>query len=490
MQTLREIPEISTFILEAVANGIVLTDKDGNILWVNTAFTDLTGYELDEVRGKNPRILQSGYHDKEFYAKIWEKLIQNVSWRGEILNKKKDGSLYFEEMTITPIIINDKTFYIAIKQNITSRKDTEKRIKNNEEKFKRLFYSNPLPCAIYTLQYNLVESNKMWEEFTGYNAVKKVGAHIIKDLNLIQRFDPEKILNALDKEEVLKVPVKITDSEGNIKDCIETIQLIDLEDMKGILHVSFDITRIKQIEKKLQETTSKLLSTNNNLKDFAYMASHDLKEPLRTINSLLPIIIEKIEKNNKEEAIENLSLLTGSISNSLRLIDDLLDWCRIDGKEMEYKKTNIKVAIDKAIYNLQERINNMALSKKVNFIFQKEYPDMMCDKDLIANVYQNLISNALKFNASAEINIEFTYNLNEKKQYIFGVKDNGIGIEEKFLKYIFYPLKRLHRQDEIAGTGIGLSICKKILDRHSGKIWACSKIDKGSHFKFIIGTKI
>ena len=371
MKNLREIldiPEISMHILKAVINGVVLTDDKANILWVNDAFTSLTDYTLEEVKGKNPRILQSGYHYPEFYRSMWEKLSQGVPWRGEMLNKRKDGTLYFEEMTITPITVDDRKFYIAVKQNITSRKDVEKKIKNSE--------------------------------------------------------------------------------------------------------------------KKLQETANKLSVINDNLKDFAYMASHDLKDPLRTIYSILPLITEKIKNGETQEAIESIAIVSESVSNSLVLIDDLLEWCKIDGRDVEYQVTDVKTVIESALHNLQERIKNTY--KTVNFVFQKAYPTINCDVELISNVYQNLISNALKFNISETINIEFTCSLNDKKQYIFGVKDNGIGIEERYLKYIFFPLKRLHRQDEISGTGIGLSICRKIVDKHSGKIWACSKVGKGSHFKFTI----
>jgi PAS domain S-box-containing protein len=368
-----DIPKISTHILKAVINGIVLTDDKGDILWVNSAFTGLTGYTLAEVKGKNPRLLQSGYHKPEFYEAMWKKLTQNIPWRGEMLNRRKDGALYFEEMTITPITINGKKLYIAIKQNITARKVAEKKAKN--------------------------------------------------------------------------------------------------------------------YEKKLQETANKLQVTNDNLKDFAYMASHDLKDPLRTISGLLPEIIENIKAGKSESATESLEAIFTSVENSKHLVNDLLEWCKIDGKDVECMSMDIRPCIDKALVNLQGRIQAIKEVRSVNFTFKPSYPEVFCDPDLITNVYQNLISNALKFNRSPEVNIEFTCGLNDKKQYIFGVKDNGLGIEERFLKYIFFPLKRLYRQEEISGTGIGLSICKKIIDKHHGRIWACSKIGKGSHFKFVLGDE-
>lgn len=173
--------------LEAAANSIVITDADGHIIWANSAFTTLTGYNLTEVFGKNPRFLKSEAHPSEFYKELWDTIMANKVWHGEIVNKKKDETLYIEEMTITPVYFEpeQKLYFIAVKQDVTQkRKDIE------EMRMAAKIFENTLEGVLVTdFRGNIVFTNQSFEEITGYKTEEVLG----KNPSILSsgRHDPE-----------------------------------------------------------------------------------------------------------------------------------------------------------------------------------------------------------------------------------------------------------------------------------------------------------
>ena len=161
---------IQSQALAAAANGILITEKNGNIVWANPAFTDITGYALNEVRGKNPRFLKSGQHGQPFYQELWRTILSGQVWKGEVVNRRKDGSLYFAEQTITPVrdAAGEVSRFIAIEQDIGARKRTEESLRETNEKLQSLVRAAPLAVIILDREARVLQWNPAAERIFGW----------------------------------------------------------------------------------------------------------------------------------------------------------------------------------------------------------------------------------------------------------------------------------------------------------------------------------
>lgn len=239
-----------------------------------------------------------------------------------------------------------------------------------------------------------------------------------------------------------------------------------------------DITEQKLLQQKLEETLSNLSRSNKELNQFANIAAHDLKEPLRTI-SLFAKLLEKRYKENSDDAEkEYISFIINGAKRMNDLIQDLLSFARLNKSGTLWQKIDCNGILNEVIESLSASIREKNAIINVDLL-----PEIQGDPIQIKQLFQNLISNSLKFcrDKTPEISVSCTL---KDKDYIFSVKDNGIGIAEEFRDVIFDLFQRLHTRDEYPGTGIGLSICKKIVENHKGTLWVESTLGEGSIFYF------
>jgi light-regulated signal transduction histidine kinase (bacteriophytochrome) len=241
-----------------------------------------------------------------------------------------------------------------------------------------------------------------------------------------------------------------------------------------------DVSVSKRAESVLMELNSKLQESNEQLQQFAYTASHDLQEPLRVIASFSELLESKYKDKLDKDATDYIEFITSAASRMQNLISDLLAYSRISTQAQTLAPSNISQALKAALANLQLVIEEK--NAKISF---DEIPPVLADEKQIVQVFQNLISNALKFcdHSNPEISISANKNMG---MVTIAIKDNGIGIDTKFKDKIFDMFKRLHAVGKYPGTGMGLSICKKIVERHKGRIWAESEPGHGSTFYFTL----
>jgi len=254
--------------------------------------------------------------------------------------------------------------------------------------------------------------------------------------------------------------------------------------------VSKNITELKRAEAMLAErsaqlerTNRRLVTINAELDEFTDMVSHDLQEPLRTLTTFSDMLRQDLGHSLAERAAEDLNFITDAAKRMRTLIQDLLALARASRGPQKRGKISLNTCADWALNALATRMKETGAQ-----VTRDPLPEVWGDETLLTQLYQNLISNALKFSGDERPVIWLTSE-KENGGPIFGVKDNGIGIEAKYAQQIFEPFRRLHGRSEYEGSGIGLAICRRIVERHGGKIWVESQKGKGAHFRFTVSHR-
>jgi light-regulated signal transduction histidine kinase (bacteriophytochrome) len=236
----------------------------------------------------------------------------------------------------------------------------------------------------------------------------------------------------------------------------------------------------RQAEHDLQETAAKLARSNADLEQFAYVASHDLKEPLRAISGSVQILQERYRKMLDSQADEVIKHTIDGATRMQTLIDDLLTYSRLTTREAPVELTDCSQILQESLANLE-----LSIKESKCIITSDPLPVVKADPTQLLQVFQNLIGNAIKYRGERTLKIHV--GAEEKdEEWVFGVSDNGIGIAPQYATRIFRIFQRLHTRKEYGGTGIGLAVCKKIVERHGGRIWVESEPEEGSTFYFTL----
>jgi signal transduction histidine kinase len=290
-------------------------------------------------------------------------------------------------------------------------------------------------------------------------------AYVTKSSDLTEL--KEKIREVLDKRKNWKNP----DPKGG-----QPLQeeLVDNSERKRPEEALAD--RAVQLERMNRE----LVALNAELDEFTNLASHDLQEPLRILTTFSDLLRKDMGNTLPNGVAKDLGFITDAAKRMERLIKDLLALSRAGRVAKKRGKVSLSECADRALEALAMRMKESGAE-----VTRDALPRVWGDSTLITELYQNLIGNALKFRGNQRPIIRLTVEEQEDYQ-VFGVKDNGIGVDPKYAQQIFQPFRRLHGRDEYEGSGIGLAICRKIVERHGGKIWVESEPGKGSHFRFTI----
>lgn len=250
----------------------------------------------------------------------------------------------------------------------------------------------------------------------------------------------------------------------------------------GTIWLLEDITERRESERRLEELLGDLERSNAELQQFAYVASHDLQEPLRMVSSYMTLLKRRHGEHLADDAKEYIAYAVDGANRMQGLINDLLQYSRVgtQGKPLEPRDAN--VAVQTALENLSVAINDVAAEVSV-----APMPRVMADEGQLVRLFQNLIGNALKYHKPDQPpRITVTAVPDGRDTWRFSIADNGIGIEPKYFDRVFMIFQRLHARDEYSGTGIGLAICKKIVERHGGRIWLESEPGKGTTVYFTL----
>ena len=243
-----------------------------------------------------------------------------------------------------------------------------------------------------------------------------------------------------------------------------------------------DITERKRAEEKLKQTLEELERSNKDLEQFAYAASHDLQEPLRTVSNFSQLLAKRYQGELDAKADQFIGFIVDGSTRMQQMIDNLLAYSRVSTRAKPFEPTDCETLFDQALANVK-----MAIEESDALVTHDPLPTVMADASQMVQLFQNLLSNAIKFRKEKpRIMVSAAQRGNE---WLFSVKDNGIGIAPEFMEHIFKVFQREHASAEYPGTGVGLAICKKIVERHGGMIWVESQAGRGSTFYFTIPVR-
>jgi light-regulated signal transduction histidine kinase (bacteriophytochrome) len=246
-----------------------------------------------------------------------------------------------------------------------------------------------------------------------------------------------------------------------------------------------DITQRRQAEAEQQKLLANLERSNKELEQFAYVASHDLQEPLRLVSAYTELLLSRYRSKLDADADPLVNFITEGVTRMQRLIQDLLAYSRVSSRNIPLELASTEQALNVAIQNL-----TLAIYEHTAVVTHDPLPDLFCDETEMIQLFQNLIGNALKFRQpEVPLHVHVSVRQLEHNVWLFAVRDNGIGIEPEFFERIFIIFQRLHSRKKYSGTGIGLAICKRIVEHHGGRIWVESQKDQGTTFFFTIATQ-
>ncbi len=467
-------------------------------------FTLYTGKFHRAVKENNKELIKT---IEDGFEKISEEEIELIDekWQGKtIVNNKIKKQIAYAALTLIIITIILLIFNIILRNRIKSKtKDLEdafKNISNNEKKIRAIFNSINDTILIHSL-YNgkIIESYLPAEKLYGYSSAELKQIRI-QDISYgISPYSQTEAMGFITKTtkegpqvfewlakhkngELIWVEVSMSYNPELYKDAI----IVVIRDISERKKAENEIKEFyATLEKKVEERTQQLKEANKELESFAYTVSHDLRAPLRAIDGFTRILIEDHSKNLSEDGIKVSNTIIRNTKKMGQLIDDLLAFSRVSRNEVNKMPIDMNLIVDTICKELITEDLNSKINLKID-----DLPKSEGDRALIKQVWTNLISNAIKFSAKKEtISIKISYTQTEKEN-IYSISDNGAGFDEKYSNKLFGVFQRLHSNQDYEGTGVGLAIVQRIIQKHGGKIWAKSEINNGASFYFTLSKVI
>ena len=481
---------------------VAITDPQGRITYVNDKFCAISKYSREELLGQDHRIINSGYHPKDFIREIWTTIAHGQVWKGEIKNKAKDGSFYWVATTIVPFLNEQgKPYqYVAIRADITARKADEERLKASLKEVNDLkaALDEHAIVAITDPQGRITYVNDKFCAISKYSREELLGQdHRIINSGYHSKDFIREIWTTITHGYVWKGEIKNKAKDGSFYWVDTTIVPFLTAHGKPYQYVAIraDITDRKSAEARAEELNSAKLAlqaealqhsnealerSNVELQQFAYIASHDLQTPLRNISGFVQLLQLNYTDKLDTQAHEWIRRTTQSCEHMHNLIRDVLAYSRVDSKARPFLPTPFAEVFRDAVALLDTSI--MELGGEVT---SGPLPTVRGDRSQLVQLMQNLIGNGLKYHGKERPCVHVSAR-QEGPEWVISVRDNGIGIATKHQERVFEIFRRLHDQQEYPGTGIGLAICRRVVMRHGGRIWVESTPGQGSTFHFTI----
>jgi PAS domain S-box-containing protein len=484
---LRESEERFRQTFELAGSGIAHVGLDGRYLRVNRKLCDILGYAENELIGRSVKDLS--HPDDRDVTDPNRKRMHVGEFETFNLQKRylhKDGHVVWVDLTVAAARdAGGKAHYeIALYDDITERRRAEEALRESEERFRSLtqlssdwYWEQDEEFRLKFMSVRMAErtglapsaylGRKRWDRPALNLTEADWDAHRAQ-LNRHESFREFEMLRLGDDGRRAWVSLSgepIFDASGRFT---------------GYRGVGRDITGRKEAEAELRRAHDELSRSNSELEQFAYVASHDLQEPLRMVSSYTQLLVRRYGDKLDADSREFMGYIVDGATRMKQLIEDLLAYSRVGTKGKEMRPVSLEAPLRRAITNVRGSVEEAGAA-----ITYDPLPEVKGDEMQLAQLFQNLLGNALKFRSASVPRIHVS-SKEQENEWEVTVADNGIGIEPQYFERIFMVFQRLHNKDEYPGTGIGLAICKKVIERHGGHMRVSSAPGEGSSFHFTL----
>lgn len=482
------------WLLESATDAMIVVDQEGRIVLLNPPVEKLFGYAREELLGRTiEALIPERFHEKHKGYRTNYSSHPNMRPMGpelELYGRRKDGVEFPVEVSLSPLRTEEGLLVMASIHDISRREQAEQALTEQavylreSEARMRAIVNTAADGIIVINEHGIIDRfNPVSERMFGYTEAEVMGKNVSMLMptpyheehdGYIARYlkTGEKRIIGVGRE---VVGLRKDGATFPMELAVGEMRFGERRMFTGILR---DITERRQAQERQAQLVQELESANEELKNFAYVVSHDLKAPLRAIGSLADWLSTDYADKFDSEGKEHMGLLISRVRRMGNLIDGILQYSRVG----RIKETRVSVDLNALVH---EVIDLLSPPEHITITIEHSLPTVVMEKTRIQQVFQNLLSNAIKYMDKGQgvIGIDC---MAEQGNWKFSVSDNGPGIEERHFEKIFQLFQTLTPRDRVESTGVGLALVKKIVEMYGGKIWVESKVGEGSRFSFTL----
>jgi PAS domain S-box-containing protein len=477
-------------LLEAAPDAMVMVDPHGHIVLVNGQTERLFGYARDELLGRDvdslvPERLRAGHagHRAGYFG---DPRTRPMGQGLDLYGRRRDGSEFPAEISLSPITMEEGTFATAAIRDVTERRRLEAERRHNAElederrRFRPLLQSDLIGIVVIDLGGRIREANDHFLRLIGHRRDELgtlswesltptdwQGHHTRALEQLLRNGAAPPLEKELQRPDGTRVPV--------------LLGLAPLDDRSGCVCYVLDMSERQRTRRELERYAADLARSNRELESFAYVASHDLQEPLRTVASFTQLLADRYRGQLDAEAGELIDFVVGGVERMHALTEGLLELARVGTRGRPFEPVHVEELLRGVEGDL-----SAALAESGAAVTHGPLPVVQGDATQLAQLLRNLLDNAVKFRRPGHPPRVHVSAEREGDAWMFRVQDDGLGIEPQYFERIFVIFQRLHGRDEYPGTGIGLAVCRKVVVRHGGRMGVASEPGRGSTFWFTL----
>jgi len=469
-------------LLRTASDGIHILDADGHLREASDSFRRMLGYTEVPSAPRNVAEWSAGFAPSELIPKVRELMRSPVPIRFETQLRHLDGSLITVEINASGVELDGQRFLYASSRDMSDRKQLAEQLRENQEKLQAIYDVLPVGITITDPEGNIVDCNQASEALLGISQEEHLTRNYADRQWTIRHPDGHPMspddyasVRALHSgEAVREVEMEVVTPTGSQWLLVSAIPLH--HPRYGVVIAYVDINEHKRIEAELRRS-------NTELEQFAYAASHDLRQPLRMITSYLQLLEQELHATLNDECREYLNFVADGAKRMDQMLVALLDYSRVGRKGAATAWFDSRETLDEALLFLRPAIAEAGAAIQIN----GEWPRLYANRDELTRLFQNLIGNAVKYRA-ADQSPEITVMAEQVgSEWRVTVRDNGIGIAPGQIGRLFQVFQRLQARTKYEGVGVGLALCRKIVEHHGGRIWAESAGDgQGCVFTFTL----
>jgi PAS domain S-box-containing protein len=489
MQPEREPEEMSALVLDSMTDHLVaVLDRDGLVVRWTPGAARVTGTPAGEAMGRSIGFL---YSAAEVESGIPRQMLRAAAEAGSASASgwklRADGSTFWGDGYLSPIRDGDELLgFVLVLRDRTSEKEAEEKMRLSETMFEGILAIASDAVVSVNEEQRIIFFNAGAEQIFGYSREEAIGepleilipeAFRAAHADLVRGFGQSQIPARRMGERGQITGLR---KSGEVFPADASISKLDVGGKRIYTAVLRDATERRQTEAALSSQAEELARSNAELEQFAYVASHDLQEPLRMVASYTQLLARRYRGQLDSDADEFIGYAVDGVTRMQGLINDLLAYSRVGTRGGTIQELDLGAVVRRVLETL-----GPAIEESDAEVTCDELPTVLGDAVQMGQLFQNLIANALKFHGEEKPNVHVGA-VRRTGEWVISVRDNGIGIAPEFMDRIWVIFQRLHSRDEYPGTGIGLAICKKIVERHGGQIWVESAPGEGSTFRFTI----